>query len=121
MKKGPLGRQCGEIQVGGVADVCVAADHRGMGLVKTMLGKIHDWMAARETPFAMLFGQPHVYASSGYAVIENELQASNSIARSWIPMKGKPMVKSLADIPWPSCRIDLRGPTFFRTFRVARS
>jgi GNAT superfamily N-acetyltransferase len=107
-----LGAECGEIQVGGVADVCVAADHRGLGILKAMLGTIHDWIAARQMPFSMLFGKPRVYASSGYSVIGNELHASNSIARSWMPMKGKPMVKSLANIPWPNCSIDLRGPTF---------
>ena len=107
-----LGTAHGEIRVGGVADVCVAADHRGRGILKTMLTTIHDWMAAREMPFSMLFGQPRIYASSGYAVIGNELRASNSIARRWIPTKGKPMVKALAGVPWPTCSIDLRGPTF---------
>jgi Acetyltransferase (GNAT) domain len=107
-----LGAAHGEIRVGGVADVCVAADHRGLGLLKTMLGMIHDWMIARQMPFSMLFGRPRIYASSGYAVIENGLHASNSIVRRWIPTKGKPMIKTLADIPWPKCSIDLRGPTF---------
>jgi GNAT superfamily N-acetyltransferase len=107
-----LGTGSGEIRVGGVADVCVAADHRGLGILKTMLGTIHDWMAAREMPFSMLFGQPRIYASSGYVVIGNELHASNSIARRWFPTKGKPMIKSLAGILWPNCSIDLRGPTF---------
>jgi Acetyltransferase (GNAT) domain len=107
-----LGTRNGELRVGGVADVCVAADHRGMGILKKMLGVIHDWMGAREMPFSMLFGQPRVYASSGYVVIGNALRASNSMARCWIPTKGKPMIKSLAGIPWPNCSIDLRGPTF---------
>jgi hypothetical protein len=107
-----LGTTRGEIRVGGIADVCVAADHRGLGLVKTVLDKIHSWMAARETPFSMLFGQPRVYASSGYVVIKNALRASNTVARLWMPIKGKPMIKSLTDIPWPNCSIDLRGPTF---------
>jgi hypothetical protein len=107
-----LGTTHGEIRIGGVADVCVAADYRGLGILKTVLGTIHDWMAARQMPFSMLFGQPRIYTSSGYVLIDNELHASNSNARRWLPTKGKPMIKSLAAIPWPNGRIDLRGPTF---------
>ena len=107
-----LGSACGEIRVGGVADVCVDADYRGMGILKTALGTMHGWMMERQMPFSMLFGRPRIYASSGYAVIGNVLHASNSLARRWLPTRGKPMIKSLAGTPWPKCSIDLRGPTF---------
>ena len=107
-----LGTGMGELAVGGIAEVCVASKHRGRGLSKQLMKTMHASLAARGIPFALLFGQPKVYAASGYVAIDNEIRADNSLARHWNPFCGKPLVKRLANAPWPDGAIDLRGPTF---------
>lgn len=107
-----LGSSDGDIRIGGVAEVCVAPSHRGLGILKGMLRVVHEWMAERDYPFSMLYGQPRIYTSSGYATIENEVRASNSPLRWFVPRRGRPMVKALGALAWPKGRIDLRGPTF---------
>lgn len=107
-----IGTSAGELRIGGVAEICVSAEYRGRGLVKLLFHAMHDWMRERKIDFSMLFGQPKIYASSGYALIGNELRADNALARHWNPFCGKPMVCRLSNAPWPSGMIDLRGPTF---------
>ena len=77
-----------------------------------MLGEAHAWMQCEGIPFAMLFGQPKVYASSGYAVIDNTILAATTLLDQWNPFKGKPMIHPIAAQPWPAGPVDLRGPTF---------
>lgn len=101
-----------ELLIGGVAEVCVAAPYRGRGFLKEVLQTIHTFLREHDTPFAMLFGQPKVYHSSGYQQITNPVRSTNSIARHWNPFCGKPMVRLLSDRCWPEGMIDLRGPTF---------
>ncbi len=107
-----IGSPAGELRIGGVCEVCVASDHRGQGLLKTLLEALHQRLREESVPFAMLFGQPRVYLSSGYTVITNDLRADNALARHWNPFCGKPMVRALSCQPWPEGQIDLRGPTF---------
>lgn len=107
-----IGTTCGDLLIGGVAEVCVAAPYRGRGVLKKLLSEVHCWLAGRDFPFAMLFGRPKVYKSSGYELIQNELLASNSLSRHWNPFCGKPLVCKLSTQPWPEGMIDLRGPTF---------
>jgi len=101
-----------DVRIGGFAEVCVAHHFRGQGLVGRMLGEAHAWMRREGIPFAMLFGQAKVYASSGYAVIENPIVAETSLRDHWNPFKGKPMIHAIAAQPWPAGPVDLRGPTF---------
>jgi len=101
-----------ELRIGGIAEVCVAHHFRGRGLVGKMLVEAHGWMRREGIPFAMLFGQPKVYASSGYAVIDNPIHAETAILQHWNPFKGKPMVRPIAGQSWPAGPVDLRGPTF---------
>jgi len=101
-----------ESRIGGIAEVCVAHQFRGKGLVGEMLMEAHAWMRREGIPFAMLFGQPKVYLSSGYAVIENPIQAETALIHHWNPFKGKPMIHLIAAQPWPAGAVDLRGPTF---------
>ncbi len=107
-----VGSEQGDLRIGGVAEVCVAADHRRKGLVKEMLGAVHAWLRAEGMAFAMLFGHPKVYRSSGYRVIENELVCDNALLRQLNPFAGKPMVHALTDAPWPAGRLELRGPAW---------
>ena len=101
-----------DLRIGGIAEVCVAHHFRGRRLVHCMLEEAHAWMRAEGIPFAMLFGHPKVYASSGYAVIENPILADTTLVDNWNPFKGKPMIHPIAADPWPPGLVDLRGPTF---------
>lgn len=107
-----LGTGFGELTVGGIAEVCVSSQYRGRGLSKQLMDEMHAWLKARGIPFALLFGQPKVYAASGYVAIDNEIRADNSLARHWNPFYAKPLIKRLGNAPWPDGVIDLRGPTF---------
>jgi GNAT superfamily N-acetyltransferase len=107
-----LGTALGELTVGGISEVCVKSDYRGRGILKELLGNVHPWLRARQIPFALLFGQPPIYRSSGYLQIYNPIQSTNGLARHWNPFCGKPMIKPLSDHTWPAGAIDLRGPTF---------
>ena len=107
-----LGSASGEIRIGGIAEVCVSTKHRGRGLAKEMLNAIHAWLPANGIAFAVLFGHPRVYLSSGYSVIRNELSCENALLRQLNPFGGKPMVRRLTEAPWPAGLIDLRGPSW---------
>src|SRR5438132_2951071 len=87
-----IGTGAGDLKIGGVAEVCVASKYRGKGLAKQLLDAIHGCLGERGFEFAMLFGQPRIYESSGYALIGNDLRADNSIARHWNPFCGRPMI-----------------------------
>jgi predicted N-acetyltransferase YhbS len=102
----------GEVRIGGIAEVCVAHHFRGRRLVGRMLAEAHGWMQSVGIPFAMLFGQPKVYGSSGYSVIANPILVENTLTHHWNPFKGKPMIRRIATKPWPDGPVDLRGPTF---------
>lgn len=97
-------------RIGGVAEVCVHPDHRGRGHVRGLLADIHAWLAAQQVPFAVLFGNPRVYASSGYAVVGN-LRVRSPETATWEPAAGA-MAHGLGALPWPACDVDLVGPRF---------
>src|SRR5262249_48590793 len=61
-----LGTSTGDLLVGGIAEVCVRKDCRGRGYVRAMLDEVHNFLTKNDFPFAMLFGDRKVYASSGY-------------------------------------------------------
>lgn len=96
--------------IGGIADVCVHPDHRGRGHVRGMLAGIHAWLAERLVPFAVLFGDPAVYASSGYVVVKN-LRVRSAETGAWEPGGGA-MVHELGAHRWPDGPVDLIGPRF---------
>jgi GNAT superfamily N-acetyltransferase len=107
-----IGTEHGDLLIGGVAEVCVAAPHRGLGLAKRLLQSMDEWPKARGMAFTLLFGDPKVYLSSGYVPIENELHTDDLLSYHWNPFGGTAMVKSHSPSPWPAGIIDLRGPTF---------
>jgi len=100
------------IEVAGVAEVCVHPDYRGKGLVKTLFSAAHPWLAARRFAFAMLFGDPKVYASSGYTAVSNiigeEPDADGVLRRKALT----PLVRPLASDPWPAEPVLLPGLVF---------
>lgn len=108
-----LGVGSGEVQVGGMAEVCVDETQRGRGLVKRLLDEAHRALAERGVPFAFLFGEPAIYGSSGYRHLAADV-------RRFDPAKGATetgpsrvaMYKPLTTQPWPEGVVDLRGPMF---------
>jgi predicted N-acetyltransferase YhbS len=93
---------------GGIAEVCVHPDARGMGLVKKMLVVIHEWLSARNFAFSILMGDPRVYSSSGYVEVDNIVSGGGEAG--WKPFEG--MVKELSETPWPSGEVRLQGANF---------
>jgi len=98
--------------IGGVAEVCVHPDYRRRGLVKQMLAQVHGWSAARGVPFAVLFGDPAVYTSSGYVTVENLSHDARSEDGRPIRKRKTAMVKPLLGESWPSGEVHLPGPEF---------
>jgi predicted N-acetyltransferase YhbS len=78
--------------------------------VRALLAEIHAWLAAREVPFAVLFGDPRFYASSGYVSVSNLFLRADPSA-TWAPADGA-MVKQLLAEAWPAGEVHLAGPAF---------
>ena len=109
-----LGTQNGLLPVIGIAEVCVAPEHRGRGCVRAMLGEIHDWARAQGFSHSLLFGSHGIYGSSGYQRISNPIRALDYQTGAW---ETQPLEYALAralneNAVWPSGTIDLRGPHF---------
>lgn len=96
--------------IGGIAEVCVHPDHRGRGHVRAMLSDIHAWLAAREIPYAVLFGDPRVYASSGYIPAPNLMVLSETTG-TW-EASSHAMARPLLADSWPAGAVRLIGPGF---------
>lgn len=96
------------LPIGGVAEVCVLPEHRGRGYVKAMLAPIHAALRARQIPFALLFGDPGVYASSGYFPVTNLHLADNE----GIWRQNAALANAMGDAPWPGGQVRLPGPKF---------
>lgn len=99
-------------RIGGIAEVCVHPEYRGRGFVRAMLACIHDWLIRHEFDFAVLFGEPSIYQSSGYVQVNNlvhdEVTATGETSRTQSPA----MVKELSGTPWPTSQVYLPGPKF---------
>jgi len=95
-------------RIGGIAEVCVHPDNRGLGYVRAMLLVIHAWMARHGFVFSVLFGDPRVYGSSGYVHVDNLVHGSAETG--WSPAGA--LVKPLTEIPWPVDTVQLPGPKF---------
>lgn len=103
----------GERRVGGVAEVCVHPHHRGRGLVKLLLDAMHHWMDAQGFDFALLFGKPEVYGSSGYRPVANPIRYFDVNQNAWIERTiPSAQVRARDGAAWPAGRIDLGCPMF---------
>ena len=101
-----------EIPIGGIAEVCVHPEFRGQGLVRRLLSECHNWLRAHGYVFALLFGEPKVYTSSGYVLISNllqEIKAEDGTIK-WEPVAA--MVCELGETGWPQHNVHLPGQTF---------
>jgi GNAT superfamily N-acetyltransferase len=99
-------------RVGGICEVCVHPDYRGQGLVRLMLAVVHDWLIRHAYDFALLFGDPAVYGSSGYAMKDNLFQDVETKGRQKSRRQISGMVRQLSDTRWPTCAVLLPGILF---------
>jgi len=108
-----IGISSGRLRVGGIAEVCVAATHRGQGLVRQLLTLAHEWMASQGIGYSTLFGDSRVYSSSGYRNVKNPVRYLDPKTgkRQTQPLDNF-LVKALTAAPWPKGAVDLRGPKF---------
>ncbi|MCC6422082.1 MAG: GNAT family N-acetyltransferase [Phycisphaerales bacterium] len=106
-----IGSTQGDLQIGGIAEVCIRPTHRGRGLVHQMLHKLHEW--DKNSDFQMLFGKERIYHSSGYQTVHNPLRYFDTIKQEWITqtLEGT-MIRPAIKSNWPAGPIDLRGPIF---------
>lgn len=97
---------------GGIAEVCVHPDHRGQGYVKAMLAVIHPWLTERGFEFAVLFGDPEVYGSSGYTVVDNLIMDVDPKSPDSPREPVTAMVRPLGKAAWPDGEVYLPGLHF---------
>ncbi len=98
-------------RVGGVAEVCVHPDYRRRGYVRVMLADLHQWLADKSFDFAMLFGNPEVYTSSGYTSIKNVLNDVEEDGKT-VRKRVSPMIRQIGTLRWPEEDVFLPGMTF---------
>ena len=98
--------------IGGIAEVCVHPEFRGRGYVKRMLACVHDWLIRHDFDFAVLFGKPDVYLSSGYIEVNNLIHDDVTAEGENCTSQSPAMVRPLSDTPWPDGQVYLPGPKF---------
>ncbi len=109
----------GVLPCGGVAEVAVAPEHRRRGLVWRLLEEAHAWLSRHRYEFAILFGDPAVYGSSGYHAARNPIyyrdaETGECRCRRFGTSPGSEafMYRSISGGVWPSGPIDLQGYKF---------
>jgi predicted acetyltransferase len=113
----PEGEEEEELRVAGIAEVMVHPAARGMGHVKELLGVAHPALERMGFAFAVLFGRPAVYRSSGYLVAENPIRYYDDESEGWKTERFREpersfMYRPLRRADWPAGIIDIRGPRF---------
>jgi len=98
-----------KIPIGGIAEVCVHPDFQKRGLAKEILVTVHEWLAEKQYPFAVLFGNPDVYTSSGYGRVDNVVRRDREGSEA---IRVYPLVKELGSRSWPRGEVCLFGPGF---------
>jgi predicted N-acetyltransferase YhbS len=102
-----------ELMVGGMAEVCVRSSQRGRGHMHRLLARAHQRLVENGIEHALLFGEPKLYASSGYLPLQATVRrfdlTTNAVQDGVMAVL---LHKSLTDEPWPAGPIDLRGPLF---------
>lgn len=103
----------GDFQTGGIAEVCVAPEYRGLGLLKTLMKKCDDFLMQKSIPFALLFGKTIFYSSSGFISAKNKIRYYNTNTNNWtIEELDSTQYKELGEIKWPDGIIDIGCPIF---------
>jgi predicted N-acetyltransferase YhbS len=102
-----------ELQVGGLAEVCVHRSERGQGHFRRLLTHAHEQLAKRGIEYALLLGEPAVYAASGYRPLDASIRRFNPKTQSFEDGQlATALYKPLTEKPWPAGPVDLRGPLF---------
>ncbi|MEN8254458.1 MAG: GNAT family N-acetyltransferase [Verrucomicrobiota bacterium] len=101
-----------EHRVGGVAEVCVHPNCRGRGYAWLMLSSVHEWLAENGFSFALLFGDPAVYRSSGYVPVDNLFGASADPGEGSSEHLSFAHAKALTKTPWPTTDVFMEGVPF---------
>ncbi len=99
-------------RIGGIAEVCVHPEFRGRGFVKKMLACVHDWLIRNKFDFALLFGDPCIYGSSGYVQVDNLAHDDATATGERCSSQSPAMVRPLTETPWPGGEAYLPGPKF---------
>jgi len=99
-------------RIAGIGDVCVHPAYRGRGYVRMMLKCIHDWAPRQGFDFAVLFGDPKVYGSSGYVHISNLFRDAEQPGGGTCRKQISAMVRQLSGTPWPGGEVFLPGKSF---------
>jgi len=99
-------------RIGGVSEVCVHPEFRGRGLVRTLLGEAHRWLRTQRIQYAVLMGDPRVYASSGYTPVSNvSCSGLPGHAAERLHLEAA-QVAPIADTAWPDSDVFIPGPPF---------
>jgi predicted N-acetyltransferase YhbS len=103
----------GDFRIGGIGEVCVASDYRGLGLLKMLIKKCDDFLKRERVPFALLFGKATYYSSSGYIPAKNKIRYLNTTTNNWIVEEvDSALYKQLGGTNWPEGIIDISCPIF---------
>lgn len=95
----------GPLAVLGISEVYTRPTYRGRGLVRQLFSRLHTH--GHNRPWSTLFGQPHVYRSSGYLPTGSPLIIEGRPPEILTNFLVRPLV---ADVAWPSEPIDIDGP-----------
>ena len=99
-------------RIAGIAEVCVHPKARGSGFVRKILGHIHAWAGGEGFDFAVLFGDPRVYGSSGYSEVGNLFHDGTAADGTSVRKQVPAMVRPLGARPWAPGEVYLPGPVF---------
>jgi GNAT superfamily N-acetyltransferase len=104
---------------GGIAEVAVAPQYRGRGLARWILNTALQWMKEHDFDFAILFGDPAVYASSDFHPAPNPVRYRDYESGKYQqrvfgqkPGTAAFMYRLLSGREWPEGTIDLQGYRF---------
>ncbi len=98
-----------ERRIGLLGDVAVAPEFRRMGIARRLIAEAHRLLIEQHINFAVLFAfNPDVYASSGYAPMENETRFIEAGQTKHFVYRGG-MVSALGDEVWDAKLLDLQG------------
>jgi predicted N-acetyltransferase YhbS len=101
------------LMVGGMAEVCVRSSQRGHGYMHRLLERAHRQLVENGIEHALLFGEPALYASSGYLPLSATVRRVDPKTRTVQDgVMAALLHRSLTDEPWPAGPIDLCGPIF---------
>ncbi|HEX3849962.1 MAG TPA: GNAT family N-acetyltransferase [Polyangiaceae bacterium] len=102
-----------ELQIGGLAEVCVQLSERGHGHFRRLLAHSHEQLAARGIEYTLLLGEPALYAPGGYRPLDASIRRFDPKTQSFEDGRlATALYKSLTQKPWPTGPVDLRGPLF---------